>query len=100
MTHCNVHSQVKIYEQKGFLCDSLYHTTASMMKIFLFFPLINYILWGREAAREDGRYEGMHDVKDTKNKKKVLKKQMYILSYCSSAMAAYHGSHGLTPLKL
>lgn len=71
MTHCNVHSQVKIYEQKDFLCDSLYHTKASMMRIFLLFPLINYILWGG-AAREDGRYEGTHDVKDTKNKKKVF----------------------------
>lgn len=73
MTHCNGHSQLKMCEQKGFLCDSLYHITASMMRIFLLFSS-QTIFYGGGVAREDGRYEGTYDVKDTKNKKKSLKK--------------------------
>lgn len=41
MTHCNEHLQVKMYEQKGILLDTL------------------FILFEGEVTRVEGRYKGM-----------------------------------------
>jgi hypothetical protein len=39
-THCNEHLQVKICEQRGILCDTLRHTTASIQRCFLLFIFV------------------------------------------------------------
>jgi hypothetical protein len=36
MTHCNKHLQEKMCGQEGMLCDTLWHTAASMMRWFFF----------------------------------------------------------------
>lgn len=69
---------------KGLLCDSLFHITASMMSsLHPFFSLFPEILFGGgDAARAEGRYtQGeemngieIHHVKDIKNKFKNVKR--------------------------
>lgn len=55
---CNEHLQAKLYWQKGMLCDSLCHTTASMMR-FLFSILSQILFYWGGFARTEGGYEGM-----------------------------------------
>lgn len=84
MTQCNEYLQVKMYELKGILCDSLDQTTASMLRFLLFFFVLfwflvlflNFVLFwegkgckGRGQKQGNGEMSGiaMHNVKSTKN---------------------------------
>lgn len=55
MILCNEHFQVRVHGQKGLLCDTLCHTSASMIR-FSFFFLLNCILL-EGGTRAQGRYE-------------------------------------------
>ena len=48
MTHCNKHLQVKLFGQKGVLCDTLWHTTASIARVVLFFYVVFISVLGFE----------------------------------------------------
>lgn len=62
MTHGNEHLQVKMCGLKGALCDSLWHTTASTVRLFFrflfFFSFkVYFVLWAK-ITREEGKSEG------------------------------------------
>ena len=65
MAHCNGHLQMKLCGQRGTWWDTLWHTTAPMMKCFLCFLLFVYVFhFGGIRGRLEGQWVEMRGWRD------------------------------------